>query len=146
MEEVKEVKSDSAIKVVGYSILGLIVLLSAKAILFPTGYGVSVRYNMPQNYRTGFEHGYNVNYGLNSLSGLIFQILLVVLVLTLIVGVFMLVKRYLFSSEEITEMKESFSRKSTSAKIKCSECGKDLNSDWKVCPYCGEDSIHQDKL
>lgn len=138
-------KSDSAIKVVGYSVLGLIVLWLAKAILFPTGYGVSVRYNMPQNYRTGFEHGYYVNNGLNSLSGSIFQMILVVLVLTLIVGVVMLVKNYLFSSEEIAEMKESFSGKPAGTKRKCSECGKDLRPEWKVCPHCGKDSIQPDK-
>lgn len=146
MEEVSEMKSDSAMKVVGYSVLSLIVLWLAKSILFPTGYGVSVRYNMPQYYRNnGLEHGYYVNNGLSSLSGLVFQILLVVLVFMLIVGIVMLVKNYLFSAEEIAAMKETISGKPTGTKRLCSECGSDLSPEWKVCPHCGKDSVHPDK-
>jgi hypothetical protein len=127
-------KNDSAIKLIGYSVLGLIAFWLVDSVLFPSGYGVSVSYNMPGHFRSGYEHGYVFNYGLTGFTGLIIQILLVALFLALLVGVIMVVKNYFFTQENIAAIKASLIQ----ATKPCVECGKDLNPDWKVCPHCGK--------
>ncbi|WP_318507356.1 zinc ribbon domain-containing protein [Bacillus sp. T3] len=140
-------KNDSAIKMIGYSILGIIILWLAKAVLFPTGYGVSVRYTMPGYSRNGYgyEHTYNSFNSFNSLTSSFIQILFFVFLVALIVGAVMVVKNYLFTPEDIAEIKGSFIGKANGVTNPCVTCGKEINPEWKVCPHCGKDVGTKDR-
>lgn len=141
---------DSTLKIILVSVLGLIGLWLVKAILFPTGYGVSVRYNMPGYYNNGFEQSFQSNYnsGFNSFALLIFQILLVLFVVALLVGVVMLVKNYVFTSADIETIKRTMSGKTIQVQVRkaCAECGNELNPEWRVCPNCGKDVIEKEEI
>lgn len=141
---------DSTLKIILVSVLGLIGLWLVKAILFPTGYGVSVRYNMPGYYNNGFEQSFQSNYnsGFNSFALLIFQILLVLFVVALLVGVVMLVKNYVFTSADIETIKRTMSGKTIQVQVgkACAECGNELNPEWRVCRNCGKDVIEKEEI
>jgi hypothetical protein len=69
---------------------------------------------------------------------LFIKVLVVVFILSLLVGLFILAKNYLFNAQDIAALKSSFVP-ATKAKRTCSACGKALEEDWKVCPYCAEE-------
>lgn len=87
-------KKDSTLKIIIFSVMALIVLWLISSVLFPTGYGVSVSYNMPGVT----SYGYNSNYGITSLLNFIIQVLLVVFIMTLIFGAVSLIKNNLLKS------------------------------------------------
>lgn len=135
-------KKDSNIKIIGVAALAVIVLLFLKAILFPTGYGMSVSYTMP----THMSNSYNYSYGFNNFSGsvtlllaLLIKALLIVFVIALLVGLIMFLKNHVFTQEDITFIKNTFTGKVEKTNKVCSECGGNLNEEWKVCPHCGKE-------
>jgi hypothetical protein len=139
-------KKDSTIKIIGVTAIVLIALWFLKAILFPTGYGMSVGYRMPAYMGYGSEHGYNYGYGINSFSGsaalllaFLIKVLLIVFVIALLVGLVMIVKNHVFTQEDITSIKNSFTSKSAKPNKVCTECKAPLNEEWKVCPHCGKE-------
>ncbi|MEW9123983.1 MAG: zinc ribbon domain-containing protein [Thermotaleaceae bacterium] len=137
-------KDNTAFKLISYGFFGLIALLITKAVLFPTGYGYSVGYNTTGHFGNGYEHGYTFNYGFTSLVGSMIQIFLAIFIIALIVGIVLLIKNYLFSADEIVKMKQSFSgNQKHRTDNHCSSCGRELNSDWKICPHCGKELINQ---
>lgn len=69
---------------------------------------------------------------------LFIKVLVVVFILSLLVGLFILVKNYLFNAQDIEALKRSFVPV-TKAKRTCNTCGKTLDDEWKVCPYCAEE-------
>jgi hypothetical protein len=95
-------KKDSILKIIGLSALGLLVLWLVNAVLFPTRYGMSVRYNMPGYYSNGY---YNY-FGINGLIFLIIQVLLVVFILALLLGIVMIVKNSLFTPDNKDSIKQ----------------------------------------
>ena len=135
-------KNDSALKVIVYSILGLVVFWLVKAVLFPTGYGMSVGYNRPGYFRNGTDHGYIPNYGMNSFGTSILQLFLIVFVIALVVSVLMILKNNVFKTEGIATIKESFTGKPEQVTLNCVDCGKELNAEWKVCPNCGKEVVN----
>lgn len=66
---------------------------------------------------------------------LFIKLLVVVFILSLLVGLFILAKNYLFSAQDIAALKSTFAPV-TKAKRTCDVCGKVTEDDWKVCPYC----------
>lgn len=66
------------------------------------------------------------------------KFLLVVFVLSLLIGLFIIAKNYLFNAQDIAEFKNAFAPV-VKTKRTSSTCGKVLEDSWKVCPYCAEE-------
>jgi hypothetical protein len=132
-------KKDSAIKIIGLSVVALIVLWLIKTILFPTGFGVGI--NVRTNYGGGSMYmGTGLGFGLSIslLLTYLIKFLFIVLVVGLVGGLVVAAKNYIFTPEDIEAFKAPFKGvKSTITKTTCKECGKELSADWKTCPYCG---------
>ncbi|MEW9122345.1 MAG: zinc ribbon domain-containing protein [Thermotaleaceae bacterium] len=135
--------NDTAMKIIVFSGVGLIVLWLIKSTFLPTGYGMSLSYNTPGYFRNGMEHSYNSNYGF-SFTSLIIQMLLVVIIISLIIGVVILVKNFVVRPEEIVTTKESVPENLIQDNSSCVQCGKELNQEWKVCPHCGKEIVSLD--
>jgi Reverse gyrase len=69
------------------------------------------------------------------------KLLVVVFVISLLIGLFLTAKRYLFNEQDIAAFKSVFVPVATTKRT-CSVCGKTLKEDWKVCPYCAEETIN----
>lgn len=130
---------DSTVKIIGVAALAIIALWILKSALFPIGYGM---YAVP----TQMGNSYNYSFGINNfnlsvtlLLALLIKVLLIAFVVTLFVGIVMLVKNNLFTQEDIKSIKNTFSGKQSKTNKICSECNKNLNEEWKVCPYCGKE-------
>lgn len=65
---------------------------------------------------------------LGGLLNLAIDIFAILLVVALVVGAAVLIKRYIFEGELLTAAK----------KTGCTRCGTALNADWACCPKCGE--------
>lgn len=152
-------KSNSTLKIIGLSTLGIFVLFLLKSVFFPTRYGMSVGYNMPSYY----NNGYNNFYGINGFITSIIQVLLVVFIVALLVSIVMIVKNNLLNLEELDSIKEKFGffpnsdikEKVTNEEINqstelvaktpnqedktCPECGYELDPEWKICLNCGKE-------
>jgi len=133
------VKKDYAIKVIGMSIIAIVVLLLIKAILFPTGFGLGI--NVRTNYGVGRMYmGNGLGFGLSVslLLTYLIKFFFAVFVIGLVGGLIIIIKNNVFSSEDLEAFKAPFKwNESTIAKVTCRECGKELNADWKSCPHCG---------
>lgn len=78
-------------------------------------------------------------YGVGTFSLLlvfIIKVLIVIFVVALLVGLILAVKNYMFTAQDTMAFKNSFRRPEFSKKT-CDICGKNLEDEWKVCPYCG---------
>ena len=134
-------KGDRSLQIIGISFLGLIVLWLVNTIFFPSGNGMSVRYNMPSYYSDVYTN-YN---GINGLIISIIQVLLVVFIVAFVVGVVMIVKNNLLMTEDKDSINQQFTynpdhikNELVNEKINCVECGCELELEWEICPNCGE--------
>ncbi|BCJ98431.1 hypothetical protein [Anaerocolumna chitinilytica] len=78
--------------------------------------------------------------GLGFISvGLVFfiKLLVVVFILSLIIGLVIVAKNFIFNAQDIAAFKSVFVPVAREKKT-CSVCGKTLENEWKVCPYCAE--------
>ncbi len=136
---------DSGLKLAVVSIIAIVILWFAHTLLVPNGFGVGI--NIRGNFRGNFggEHMYSVsNYGVGStfsfLLLFLIKVLFVLFIIGLVVGLVLFVKNNVFTKEDIAQIKGTFTSKKTEViKEVCSICGKELNSDWKVCPHCGKE-------
>lgn len=135
-------KKDSALKIILFSIAALVVLWLAKVILFPTRYGMGIYVN--GNF--GGEHAYfrgGYTYGGGEfyfLLGFLVKALIVILVAALVIGILLYLKNNFFTQEDMAAIRSSFNfRNKSSVKKACSDCGREVNDNWKVCPHCGKD-------
>jgi cytochrome b subunit of formate dehydrogenase len=65
------------------------------------------------------------------------KFLFVVFIVGLVGGLVVAAKNYIFTPEDIENFKSTFKgTKTTVAKLTCSVCGKEVNPEWKACPYC----------
>lgn len=132
-------KKNSGIKIVGISILALIMLLLIKTILFPTGFGLGI--NVRTNFGGGNMYmGTGLGFGLSIslLLTFLIKLLFVVFVVGLVGGLIVVVKNYIFTPEDIEAFKAPFKGgQSTKTNATCTVCGKELNDGWKTCPHCG---------
>lgn len=81
---------------------------------------------------TGIGYGFSIAMILTYLIKFLF----VVFIVGIVGGLVVAAKNYIFTAEDIENFKAPFksSKKNTTV---CSECGKQLNKEWKACPYCG---------
>lgn len=155
-------KKDSVLKILGITALGFIFLWLLNTVFFSSGYGMSVRYNMPSYY----NNGYNYYFGMNSFLTSIIKIVLVVFIIAFLAAVVMILKNNLLKPEEIDDIKEQFSNvfnkeiaepdtensnsekeetivEDSNQEIKekniCTECGHELDPEWKICLNCGKE-------
>ena len=89
----------------------------------------------------GMGNGYGVGSYQTGFMGLLFQILFVAVIIVLIVAAVAWVKNYI-ASEEI-KRNSYYENKAYAPRDVCKSCGKALNRDWKVCPYCGKDARNE---
>lgn len=85
-----------------------------------------------------YMYGYYGN-GLNTFSWLLVflvKFFILAFVVTLLIALAMAAKNYIFSSGDIASFKNVFNT-NTFTKKHCTECGKVLENNWNVCPYCG---------
>lgn len=135
-------KKDATLKVIVFSVLGLLILWLASSLLFSTGNGISI--NFRGNYGGGHMYvgnGYGVGFGgtISVLLMFLIKVLFFVFVAALIVGLIILVKNSVFTSEDIATIKGAFNSKNQAPKKICDACGKVLDEKWKTCPYCGKE-------
>jgi hypothetical protein len=135
----------SALKMIGVSIGGILLLWLIYTILNSTGTDYSIYVSghaMGHNYRGGVYMGNGAYYGssLTYLFIILIKILLVVFAVGFVFGLVIWIKNYLFTPEDKATLKETFTRKTTQVHSQaCSICGKEQRSDWKICPYCGKE-------
>ena len=126
------------IVVIAFALLGLWLLQS---VLFGSGMGIS--YGFRGNFGGGHMSMYpGVGYGFSAVSLLILltKVLFAVFVIALVAGIFVWIKNNMFTAADFETMKSSINGNGAfAAKEKCSICGKEMNSDWKVCPHCGKE-------
>jgi hypothetical protein len=136
----------SALKIIGVSLGGILLLWLIYTILIGTGtghYSTNVsRYAIGHSYEGGVYMGNGAYYGssLAYLFIILIKILIGVFAIGFIIGLVIWVKNYLFTLEDKATIRETFVRKTTQFHSDtCSICGKAQRSDWKVCPYCGKE-------
>lgn len=65
------------------------------------------------------------------------KFLFVVFVIGLVGGLIVAAKNYIFTPEDIENFKSTFKgTKTTANKQTCSVCGREVNPEWRACPYC----------
>lgn len=121
-----------------------IVVLWLIVLVFNNGFGLNINGQMKGGHM-GFNlgMGYGAAGSVAAILQIVIQILFVLFIIGLVVGIIVLIKRYLFTSEDIGKVKETFAgNKKASAKT-CEICGKGLEEEWKVCPYCGKEVLKE---
>ncbi|HEY9059564.1 MAG TPA: hypothetical protein VIO64_03530 [Pseudobacteroides sp.] len=74
----------------------------------------------------------------SSLLLLLIKVLFVLFIVGLVIGIVVAVKRYVFTEDDIRKIKGAFSgKKAVIVNKTCVVCSKELNDEWKVCPFCG---------
>lgn len=131
-------KKNCAIKIIGLSVLALIILWFVKAVLFPTGFGLGI--NIRTNYGGGSMYmgtGLGLGVSLTLLLTYFIKFLFVVFTIGLVATLVVAVKKYILTAEDIETYKNVFKcKKAKENKTTCKECGKEVSEDWKLCPYC----------
>lgn len=136
-------KSTSLFKSLGVLLLVILGLWLVYSLVAGTGYGFSMGYNGTSeggHFYMGYGNGYGLLGGLSLILLVLLKVLFVLFIIGAVVGAFIAVKNYVFTKEEIEKIKSSFSTKKTEdTKIFCTDCGKEVSKDWKLCPYCGKE-------
>jgi len=69
---------------------------------------------------------------------LLIKLLFVLFIIGLVVGIALTIKNYIFTKDDVEKIKNTFvGNKTAAVKQACDACGKALDDQWKVCPYCG---------
>ncbi|RII31811.1 zinc ribbon domain-containing protein [Clostridium chromiireducens] len=142
-------KKDTTLKIIVFSLLGLLILWLASSLLFSTGNGISI--NFRGNY--GGEHmymgsSYGIGFGgtISVLLMFLIKLLFFVFVAALIIGLIIVVKNSIFTPEDIATIKGAFNSKDKTPEKICDACGKALDKEWKACPYCGKESDNTNEV
>lgn len=128
--------SRQVFKLASDALIALIVLWLIREFLFP-GSGASLSFSSNfggEHMYAGSAYGYSEAFAV-LLSSLI-KILSAFFIVGLVVGLIFIVKDIIFTREDIESIKDSFTG---AKKEECGICGKSLNDQWKVCPYCGKE-------
>jgi len=130
----------SLLKFLGSLIIGIIGLWLIYTIITGPGVG-SIGY-----HGGGYEH---MSYGVSGASMigttsfillLLIKLLFVLFIIGLVVGIALVIKNYIFTKEDVEKIKNTFvGNKTAAVKHTCNACGKVLDDQWKVCPYCGSE-------
>lgn len=133
---------DSTLKIIAFSILGILILWIANMLLFSTGNGINVNfrgYYGGEHMYSGYGYGNGFNGTISVLLMFLIKVLFFVFVVALIVGLILMVKNSIFTPEDIATIKGAFNSKNQTPKKVCDSCGKELDPKWKACPYCGKE-------
>lgn len=107
------------------------------------GGGMGYGYHMAGSYRGGsFNMGLGYGYGssLSYLLLLVIKVLFGVFLVALAAGVIVWIKNNLFTEADIATIKNTFSgNNAVNPKSSCDSCGKTVEAEWKLCPYCGKE-------
>lgn len=130
-------------RLIALAIIGILALMILPGLFFRTGmgygYGAGFRNHMiggPMNMNMGYGFGFNGT--LTVFMMFLIKVLFFLFMVGLVVGIGVFIKNHIFTEEDVRKIKGTFSVKpQVVAKEKCSECGKELQSEWKLCPYCG---------
>lgn len=134
-------KNNSIIKILAVVLLSILGLTLIRELFFGTGYGsgIIVRGNHEGGY-IYMSTGLGFAGTISAVLLVLIKVLFVLFIVGLIVGIAIAVKNYLFTAEDVEKIKSTFTGKKTVVfKETCSDCGKELNDDWKVCPHCGKE-------
>lgn len=97
--------------------------------------------------------GFSGNYGngyfylgsglsISAILLLLVKFLFVLFVVGFVGAIIIFIKNYVFTKEEVEKMKGAFSsntrQENNEGFVICNACGKEVDSEWKSCPYCGE--------
>lgn len=129
-------KKNSFLNIILILLFGIVILWLAKELLFPTNY-LSIRINGGDHMYMNGSYGYGAGI-FSALLVFLIKLLIVVFVIALIVGLIMAAKNYLFTPQDFAAFKGGFTQAPKPKKI-CGSCGKTLENEWKVCPYCAAD-------
>ncbi len=133
------------LKILGSILLIILGLWLIHALFFNSGNGLSIGIRGGYN-GSHFNMGLGMGYGAGT-SGTIsvilmflVKILFVLFIVGLVAGIAIAVKKYLFTEEDVQQIKSTFTGKKTVVvKEVCSICGKELEDEWKLCPHCGKE-------
>lgn len=133
------------LKILGGILLIILGLWLVHALFFNSGnvlsIGVRGGYN-GNHLNMGIGMGYGAGTAGTISLILIFLIkaLFVLFIVGLVAGLAIAVNKYLFTEEDVQQIKSTFTGKKTVVvKEVCSICGKELEDKWKVCPHCGKE-------
>lgn len=133
----------SILKFLGSLLLVIIGLWFIYALFHGSGFGMNF------GFRGGYEGGH-MNMGIGAGYGtagtisvlllFLIKVLFVLFIVGLIIGIAIAIKNFVFTGDDIQKIKSTFTGKKTVIiKEACSICGKELNDEWKVCPFCGNE-------
>lgn len=136
--------NNSAKKLLLVSLLGVLALWILHTLVAPTLGGFRAGYSgnfMGHRFGGGVYVGNGLIFGgtVAYILIVLIKIFTILLVLGLVAGVVIWIKNNIFTVEERDEIKGVFTCKNSTVKEKCIICEKELNSEWKVCPYCGKE-------
>ncbi len=143
---------DSLVKSVGMVLLGIIVLALFYNVFFNPasmnpysrigGYGGMGGYGGAGEHMGGgyYPMGAGFDFSLGALLGgillILVKLLSILLVVGLVVGVWVVVKDYLFTDGE--NPLASLTRGFAGSKAPCPKCGTQVDAQWAYCQVCGE--------
>lgn len=140
-----ESNKDSMVKNLGAILLGIIVLALIYNVFFSPqqnygGYGFDMRmgnWGMQTGYGMGGS-GFDLNLGsiLGGILIILVKLLSITLVVGLAVGLWVMIKDYLFSDSDnpLSSLTKAFSKN----KMSCPKCGSSVDTTWDFCPDCGQ--------
>lgn len=76
------------------------------------------------------------DYSIVMLLTVLIKFLFIIFVVGLMGGLLVAAKNYIFTSEDMDNYKSKFKSKKTTINNACNICGKELDPEWKTCPYC----------
>lgn len=84
-------------------------------------------------------YGLGYGFSVTSLLLLLIKFLFVVFVIAFIAGLVIWIKNNIFTAEDVEAIRNTFKSKKKSNTEACCICGKEISSEWKVCPHCGKE-------
>lgn len=85
-------------------------------------------------------YGFGFNGTLALFMMFLIKVLCILFMVGVVVGIAVFIKNHLFTEEDARKIKGTLGMKAeVVAKEKCSVCGKELQSEWTLCPYCGKE-------
>lgn len=111
-----------------------------------TGTGLGMGTTIGQNYGGHMYMGSGLGYGTTGsiylLLMFLIKVLFVLFIIGLVIGIAVAASRYLFTVKDINTIKGAFTGRNTVIiKETCVDCGKEQETEWKSCPFCGKEKI-----
>lgn len=146
----EEFKRDPLFRMIGILLLAVLAFGLVYSLLFGSmstvGYG--------NHYGGGHfgmsgqaTFGYGPSFGLSITSLLMFiiKILFILLIIGLVVGIAKAIRQEVLPNININPVQGLICASPQQAQIEvkqlCAGCGRELHSDWKVCPYCAKEKL-----